>query len=234
MNKYLPALSQTEIRTTRDTKLVHRFPPIPHTTTTFRDRDQLVSYSLSETAVSPLIRGINDPSDGRPPPLSLHQRNRDLHGSTTTGNTLLLTDLDQRGDRVHDQREVEDGVQRKLRARRTREEGALRVRLWRRGGSKVVKNEGHVLDKTRLAPAIAKFQATYTHLLGLTQLPIPHKQFRKLLQQRIISLAEILRLGETLGSRKLQAGVQLRDFLVHLVDHIGDNGRRRIGQILAL
>jgi hypothetical protein len=113
MNRYhyLPALSdQTKIRTTRNTKLVHRFPPIPHTTTTFRNSDQLVSYSLSETAVPTLIRGINDPSDGRPPPLSLHQRNGNLHGGTTTGNTLLLTDLDQRGDRVDDQGEVEDGI----------------------------------------------------------------------------------------------------------------------------
>jgi hypothetical protein len=150
MNRYpyLPALSdQTKIRTTRDTKLVHRFPPIPHTTTTFRNSDQLVSDSLSETAVPPLIRGINDPSDGCPPPLSLHQRNGDLHGGTTTSNTLLLTDFDQRCDRVDNQGEVEDGVQRELRTRRTREEGALRVRLWGRGSSKVVKDEGHVLEE---------------------------------------------------------------------------------------
>lgn len=132
MNRHhlLPALSdQTKIRTTSDTKLMHRFPPIPHSTTTFRNSDQLVSNSLSETAVPPLVRGIDDPSDRRPPPLSLHQRNGYLHGGTSAGNTLLLTDLNQRCDRVDNQGEVEDGVQRELRARRTREETALRVRL---------------------------------------------------------------------------------------------------------
>jgi hypothetical protein len=72
----------------------------------------------------------------------------DLHGSTTTGDTLLLTNSEKRSDRVDDQGEVEDGVEGELGSGRSAEETAARVDLGRRGGAEVVQNDGHVLDKS--------------------------------------------------------------------------------------
>jgi hypothetical protein len=137
---------QSKVGPTSDTKLVHLFSPIPHATTALRNCHQLIRDSLRKVAVTALVGGVDDPPDGSSPTLSLHERDGNLHGRTTTSNTLLLADLDQRSHRVHDQRKIEDGVQGELRTRGTGEQTTLRVGLGRRGGAEMVQNEGHVLE----------------------------------------------------------------------------------------
>lgn len=115
----LSTSKHSEIRATCDTNLVHVLPFLPHATTAFSDGNQLVRDPQGEFAITALIRSINDPSDCGPATLSLEQWNWDLQSSTTASNTFLLSDLDQRCDRVYNQREIEDWVQRQLGSRRT-------------------------------------------------------------------------------------------------------------------
>lgn len=141
----LPATHQSKVGPGADTKLVRRFLLIPHTAATLSDGRQLVSNSLSEAAVFPFIRSIDDPFDCCPPTLSQRQRNGNLKSRTTTCNTLLLSDLNQRSNRVHDQSKEKDGVQRQLRTGGSGEQRTLRVGLRRGGSPEVIQDKGHIL-----------------------------------------------------------------------------------------
>ena len=96
---------------------------IPNTTPPLSNRNQLLRHAIGKLAVSSLIRSVDDPADGGPPALSLHQRDGDLHGGTTSGNTLLVPDLEQGSHGVHDQVKVEDWVEWELWGRGAREKG---------------------------------------------------------------------------------------------------------------
>lgn len=110
---------------------MHLFPTIPHTTFPFCHGQQFLSHAGCEPTVATLARAVDDPLDGGATTLSLRERNRDLHGGTTTGNTLLVADLDQRGNGVHDESKIENGVERKLRTGRAGKERTFGVGLGR-------------------------------------------------------------------------------------------------------
>lgn len=77
---------------------------------------------------------------------------------------------------------------------------------------------------TRIKRIAKRVKPICAYLLRLAQLAIPHQQLRKLFQQRVISRAEVLGLGKSLGRFKLEARVQLRGLLVDMGNHVGHDG----------
>lgn len=67
-----------------------------------------------------------------------------------------------------------------------------------------------------------------TYLLSKAQLAIVHKQLGELFQQRVISLPEVLRLGQTLGCSELETGLQLSGLICDLGNHAGNQFRRLV------
>jgi hypothetical protein len=120
-------------------------PLIPDTATTLRNSHHLRRNTISEQRIATLIRRIENPLDGSTATLTQSQWVGDLHGSTTTGDTLLLTDSEERRHGVNDESEVEDGVEGELGSRRGAEETTTGVNLRGRGGAEVVQNKRHVL-----------------------------------------------------------------------------------------
>lgn len=95
------ARCKTQVCPTRDTNLVLLFSPVPHSTAAFRDRNQLIRNSVGEFSIATLLRCIDDPLDGGAAALTEVQRVRYLQGSTTTCDTLLLSDAEKRSNGVN-------------------------------------------------------------------------------------------------------------------------------------
>jgi hypothetical protein len=66
--------------------------------------------------ITTLLRAIDNPLDCSATALAEGQGVGDLHGSTTTSNTLLLTNAEYRGHRVDNQSEIKNGIERQLRS----------------------------------------------------------------------------------------------------------------------
>lgn len=226
---------QAQVRPASNTDLVHLLPPLPHATPALRDSDELVGNSLRKLGVAPLVGGVDDPLDRGAAPLAQSQRDRDLQRRTTTGDTFLLPDLDERGNGVHDQGQVKDGVEGKLSRWWRLKEAALWVQLGRWSSAKMVEDEGHVLfNRSQLLTSMLKTVQKYssnvsqrTYLLSDAQLAILHQQLRKLVNQRLVSSPEILRPGQ----RRLRHLELQTRFKRSLRDLVGD---RRDGRVYLL
>jgi hypothetical protein len=134
-----------QVRTTRDTNLVLLVPLIPDTATTLSNGHHLSRNTVRKQRIAALIRRIEDPLNRSTAALAQSQRVGDLHGSTTTGDTLLLTNPEERRHGVDDESEVEDRVEGELGCWGSPKETAARVNLRRRGSAEVIQNERHVL-----------------------------------------------------------------------------------------
>lgn len=120
-------------------------PLVPYAAPTFSDSEELVCHSLSKLAVPSSVRRIDDPPDRVAASLTHRQRDWNLDSGTTASNTFLLSDFDQRSNRVHNGCKVENGIQRKLGSRQGSKETAFRVDLRRWCRAKLVEDKRHVL-----------------------------------------------------------------------------------------
>jgi hypothetical protein len=111
---------------------------VPHTTTALGNGYQLVGNSVGQLCVTSLFRCIQNPLDRRAATLAEVEWVGNLHGSTTTGDTLLLANAEERSHRVDNACEVEDRVERQLGGRRTAHERTTGVDVGRRGGAEVI------------------------------------------------------------------------------------------------
>jgi hypothetical protein len=120
---------------------------VPHTTTALGDGDQLVGNSVGQLGVTSLFRCIQNPLDRGTAALAEVEGVGNLHSGTTTSNTLLLANAEERSHRVDNASEVEDGVKGQLRSRRAAHERTTGVDVGRRGGTEVVQDNRHVLEQ---------------------------------------------------------------------------------------
>jgi hypothetical protein len=111
---------------------------VPHTTAALGNGHQLVGNSVGQLCVTSLLRCIQNPLDRGTATLAEVEWVGNLHGSTTTSDTLLLANAEERSNRVDNASEVEDGVEGQLRSRRAAHERTTGVDVWWRGGTEVV------------------------------------------------------------------------------------------------
>src|SRR3954454_14398531 len=98
--------ANTQVGTTRNTNLVLLISLVPDRATALSDGHQLTRNAVREQSILALVRLVENPLDSGAATLAQSQRVGDLHGSTTPGDTLLLTDSEKRSDGVDDQGEV--------------------------------------------------------------------------------------------------------------------------------
>jgi hypothetical protein len=101
--------------------------------------------------ITTLLRAIDNPPDCSATALAEGQGVGDLHGSTTTSNTLLLANAEERSHRIDDASEVEDRVKGQLRSRSATHERTTGVDVGGRGGTEVVENDRHVLRQLHIS-----------------------------------------------------------------------------------
>jgi hypothetical protein len=124
---------------------------VPHTTTALGDSYQLIGNSVGQLCVTTLFRCIQNPLDRGTAALAEVEGVGNLHGSTTTSNTLLLANAEERSHRIDDASEVEDRVKGQLRSRSATHERTTGVDVRRRGGTEVVENDRHVLRQLHIS-----------------------------------------------------------------------------------
>lgn len=90
---------------------MHHRPPLPNTTRPIRHPQQLLRYPLTQPNLPSSIRRIQNPLYRRPASLPNAQRYRNRQTLSTARETFLLSDLDERGDRVDEGGKVFDGVE---------------------------------------------------------------------------------------------------------------------------
>lgn len=115
----LPLPRQHNVGSCCDAQLVDGIAPVPDAAGALHDGNDLVCDALRKAVLStahvpPLGRRRHDPLDGRPPPLPLPQRHRDLKRNTTARRASLTSNAQERCHRVNRQCQVEYGVERKV------------------------------------------------------------------------------------------------------------------------
>jgi hypothetical protein len=101
----------------RGGQLVHNLPLVPHRRPALDDGDNLLGHAGRELLLSAaprllLVHHVQDPQDGRPPPLPHRQGLGHLEGVATAGHALHVPDARQGRHAVDGELEVEDRVQR--------------------------------------------------------------------------------------------------------------------------
>lgn len=130
MTTRLPATRcDSNVGTVGDTDFVLLVSPVPDSASALCYCNQFICDSVCQLRVTALVRRIDNPLNCSAAALAQVQRMRDLHGSTTTSDTLLLANTKERSDRVDDEGEVKDRIKRQLGCRRSAEQWAAGVRV---------------------------------------------------------------------------------------------------------
>lgn len=119
----------SDVRTVGDTNFVLLVSPLPDSASAFCYCNQFICNSVRQLCIAALFRRTDNPLDCSAAALAQVQRMGDLHGSTTTSDTLLLANTKERSHRVDDEGEVKDRVKRQLRCRRSAEQRAAGVQV---------------------------------------------------------------------------------------------------------